>query len=159
MTKRYGRNQKRHHREQIAELQRRAEQERMMHEDRMRQLKSSHAKDLTKAREDALTAYLNSHPQLDIILERMSEKIGGLLGPELMKHAQAIMDSARRNERGGDILRVSVRDVHPSQLGPSFDTGLAGFTIIRMQTPVMRYDLIRGEIMSCDFNFATESEP
>lgn len=139
MAKRYGRSQRRQHREEIQSLRDKLAAEHFEHQVKVGSLRTSYRMALETAQRDALDAYLRAHPMLDDLLKDMTKRIADMLGSELMAHAKAIMDSGLQHARTAQMLELSARNVG------------SGDIAIRVKTSELRYT-IEGHIGVMDYN-------
>ena len=88
MTSRYGRNQRRAHRERIAELERAASAAtgRAFAAERR----------LATAREDALRGLVKSEPFIRAAMERLGHALGREMGPHFAPHVEKLMQINQR---------------------------------------------------------------
>jgi hypothetical protein len=106
MTKRYGRNQKRRHREQIAELQR--DLTAAIHRaEAMAAGKRFAERRLADARRDALEQFMREHPYIEEEFRLMLVKLHEAYGPQLVDAAKKIMASDHNRRRH---LSLDVRE-------------------------------------------------
>lgn len=95
MGNRYGRNQKRAHREQIAKLQAErssAEYRAVGAERRYR-----------SAREDAIREMVKSSPYVKVAMERIGYELGRAMGPHFQEHVEKLMAAEQRRQSARPI--------------------------------------------------------
>jgi hypothetical protein len=112
MTSRYGRNQRRAHRQRIAELEVAA----TTAEHRAR---SAEAR-LSTAREDALRQLVRSEPYVQEAMRRVGSELGRAMGPHFAPHVEKLMQANQR--RGPSPIRFDAA-VDPYEMTVSYIEG------------------------------------
>jgi len=119
MAKRFGRNQKRRMREQIAAAESRlAAQEREAGMLRRR---------LVDARSDALEEYASRHALLKSAIDKIAHHLGHALGDQMMPHAEKLMAASVRRDRMP--LRLHMHEAYREEK----------VTIIEGEIPALHY--------------------
>jgi hypothetical protein len=101
MTNRYGRNQRRRHREEIALLTKR-----VRHAEQMESIMRSRA---ITVKQDALDLLMAKYGLIKEAVGMISSKIGDLLGKELAPHASKLLEAHTR-ETGKPLIDFSMED-------------------------------------------------
>lgn len=120
MSKRYGRNQRRAARRKIADLE--------MLVGAVRESESRARLQLSRAKEEALTEFINRSDMIKYAMERMGYELGRALGPELEPHARKLMQSDRRGP----------------MLSPDFSASISPVDcmhVLRGTVPELRYNI------------------
>ncbi len=121
MAKRYGRNQRRRHRAEIAELQTQIRRSELKYLELRRELQH--------VQKEALDRLMEKYGLVKRAVEIISEKLGDLLGPELMPHAMLLLKSSRTQRDDSPLVDFSLQE----RIGESFE-------------------VLRGQIKAIDYN-------
>lgn len=130
MSKRYGRNQKRAHRERIAELEAQLET-RQGELDAARGAVWHARRALGTARSDALMEYAKEHGLVEHAIRQIGHELGRALGAELKPHAERVL--------------AADRDRKPISLALYADVAMDGnheVSVIRGEIPAIHYNVM-----------------
>lgn len=95
MAQRYGRNQRRAHRERIAVLERQASNDAMR--------AASAERRLASAREDAMREMVRSEPFVKEAMKRIGAELGRAMGPHFADHVYKLMDANQDRRHSSPI--------------------------------------------------------
>lgn len=125
MSKRYGRKQKRKHREQIEALKN--------HQDFLLSRIRMEAHRADQAKQKALDHFMNHSGLMELAVKRIAYELGRAVGKELEPHARKLFDSAHRHYNVNPIEF----SVHNHQTHKEFET-------IRGEVKALCYNVVVG---------------
>lgn len=103
MTRRYGRNQKRAHRERIAELERECVRLRKIADSNADHARSALYR-AQNARAEALTDLLQNKEYIDLAVDVIAHELGAAMGPHYKTHVDKLI--AAREPRGVSTFKL-----------------------------------------------------
>lgn len=123
MSRRYGRNQKRAHRERIAELEAEVVLQRAIAASNQRHAGNLLFK-LQSARAEALTELLEREDIIKIAMTEIGAQMGAMMGKQYMPHVRKLIEASRSRDRPAFIARG--RDMPPDAFGQPTPLAIEG---------------------------------